>query len=106
MAIAKTNGSSENAELPTEEFSEKESLQISVFQNTIDHRYIVSFKNQSSIPVKLCVLDEKGKEIYSENVNGNGIYNRRFDLINLNKGEYTVKIGNQFNQLEKDVIIK
>ena len=44
--------------------------------------------------------------LYTENVNGNGIYNRRFDLINLKDGEYTVKIGNQFSQLEKEVIIK
>ncbi len=102
ISFAKGNG---NAEIATPVNAE-ENLQISVFQNTEDHRYIVSFKNETEEPVKLALRDENGKQIYTENVGGKGIYNKRFDLVNLVDGEYTVTVGNKFKSLVKDLIIK
>lgn len=87
-------------------YSENEELQISVFQNSEDHRYIVSFSNEGQEPVALSLTDEEGNRIYEENIDGKGIYSRRFDLINLEDGEYIVKIGNESNSLEKEVLIK
>ncbi len=85
---------------------EASDLQISVFQNTEDHRYIVSFKNETDKPVSLDLKDKEGQSIYTEMVKGKGIYNKRFDLINLVDGEYTVTVGNEISSLVKDLVIK
>jgi hypothetical protein len=104
MSFAGTKGTTGTGNAP--EFTPSGDLQISVFQNTEDHRYIVSFRNETEEPVQLTVEDVEGNKIYTENVNGQGVYNKRFDLVNLNNGEYTVKVGNKFNKLEKELIIK
>lgn len=96
----------ENSTLIVSADSEKKDLQISVFQNTEDHRYIVSFKNDTNEPVELAVEDENGDNIYSEMVRGRGVYNKRFDLVNLVDGQYTVKVGNRFVSLVKDLVIR
>ena len=86
--------------------TQDEELQISVFQNTEDHRYIVSFRNESQEPVELLLKDESGNNIYTEQIDGRGVYSKRFDLVNLVDGEYKVVIGNDSKSLEKDLIIK
>jgi hypothetical protein len=100
MSMASGN---DNAPLPL--FTEEE-IQISVFQNTEDHRYIVCFKNETDNDVDLSLEDLEGHKIYTEKISGQGIYNKRFDLINLVDGQYKVTVSNDYKHYEKDLVIK
>ena len=76
--------------LSTTSFAKGTELQVAFLQQTSDQMIIVSFMNDAN--TELSIKDEKGNEIYSENVNKNGVFSKRYDLSNLDRGTYSIEV--------------
>ncbi|MEM8965013.1 MAG: hypothetical protein AAGE93_01240 [Bacteroidota bacterium] len=63
----------------------------------------VTFKNVANAPLKLAVLNVKGKELYSEEVSGQQDYNKKINLKELKPGSYTIALYNADYSYYKNV---
>ena len=87
-----------------EESSKKSELQVSFLpQNT--SQMVVSFEANGE-DLKLNLVNPQGKNLHTEAVSGNGVFTKRYDLSELEKGIYSFEVTSGDNTLTKTVILK
>ena len=66
---------------------------VGILTNASDDRVVVSFENDETAPYWVSIEDAEGNTLHTETVSESGYFNKRFDLGELQDGEYSVKVG-------------
>ncbi len=75
----------------TNETSKKS--EVGILANATFDRVVVSFENDENDPYWVAIEDAEGNTLHSETILKPGVFNKRFDLAELEDGEYNVKVG-------------
>ena len=97
--------SSTYAENNSEEISNEEStIQVAFLPQNID-QMVVSFETAGE-DVQLSLINENGKNVHTEAVRGKGVFSKRYDFSELDKGVYSFQVKKGSNELVKTVVLK
>jgi hypothetical protein len=88
---------------PLVESASKE-LKVAFLPQHID-QMVVTFETTGD-EVELNLRNEEGKFVHSEAVNGKGVFTKRYDLSELEKGIYSFEIRKGDTQYTKTVVLK
>lgn len=67
--------------------------QVGIIANASLDRVVVSVDNDINNPYWVSIEDEEGNTLHNEIVSESGVFNKRFDLGELEDGAYNVKVG-------------
>ncbi len=88
----------------SEEAKIDDSLKVSfISQNR--YQMIISFEN-SGPDAQLNLLKENGKTIHSEAISGNGVFTKRYNFSELDKGIYSIEVKNENGSYLKTLYLK
>lgn len=88
-----------------EEINKVEStLEVSFLEQNLD-QMVVSFE-ASGEEVELSLINENGKSVHTEAISGKGVFAKRYDLSELDKGVYSFQVKRGNKHLEKTVVLK
>ncbi len=97
--------SSSYAEIKVENMSKEESsLQVAFLPQNID-QMVVSFETTGEDMV-LSLTNENGKNVHTEAISGKGVFSKRYDLSELDKGVYSFQVKKGGNELVRTVVLK
>ena len=85
------------------EFSVSE---IGILSNQNQDRVVVALENDTNAPYWVSIEDAEGNTLHSETIQSEGYFNKRFDLGELGKGEYTVKVGQGSDVASKETLVR
>ena len=79
-------------------------LQVAFLPQHVD-QMVVTFQTSGDM-VELNLLDEDGQNIHSEAVSGDGVFTKRYNLAELDKGIYSFEVKNGNSNFTKTVVLK
>ncbi len=68
---------------------------VGIVSNSAQDRVVVVFENNAELPFTVAIHDAEGNTLHSETVSHSGVFNKRYDLGELENGEYTVTVANK-----------
>lgn len=89
---------------PISEMESGKELKVAFLPQHID-QMVVTFESQGD-EVQVNLKNEKGNFVHSEAVNGKGVFTKRYDLSELEKGIYSFEIRKGDQQYTKTVVLK
>lgn len=89
---------------PTKEVKAESSLQVAFLPQHAD-QMVVTFET-SGDPVELNLKNEEGNYVHSEAVNGQGVFTKRYDLSELEKGIYSFEVRNGSQKYSRIIVLK
>ena len=92
------------ANTPTKSVKAESTLQVAFLPQQVD-QMVITFET-SGDEVELNLRNEEGKNVHSEAVNGEGVFTKRYDLSELEKGIYSFEVKNGKEQYSKTVVLK
>ncbi len=100
LGVSSTFASNKVEEMKKEESA----LKVAFLPQNLD-QMVVSFEN-SGEDVELSLFNANGKNIHTEAISGKGIFAKRYDLSELDKGVYSFQVRKGNDKLERTVILK
>ena len=81
-----------------------QSLRVAVYPVENTEAYSITFLNKSEDWVRVEIVDENNKAVYSEYVNAVKAYKRRFNTAGMKAGKYLVRISNRCDKVETLIV--
>lgn len=92
------------AGITVKEESKKSDFQVAFLPQNLD-QLVVSFEAEND-DVKIDLMNEEGKVLHTEAMSGSGIFSKRYDLSELNKGIYSFRIQNGTETHNRTLVLK